>query len=97
MSQRTFGQVLRMLRVESNMTIKDVAMDSGYAYAQIHNWEIGRVGITLRTLRKLAEYWGVTVSQLVGESPIQPVAPAPLTMMATVKIMNKPKTARLVG
>lgn len=57
-SKQTFrvqlGRNLRRLRAERNLTIEDLALDSGLAYSQISRIELGKINTTAYTLHVLA-------------------------------------------
>lgn len=67
-SPESFANRLKRLRKEAHLTQQDVAdyfKTSPQNYAQ---WESGKISPKLESLEKLASYFGVSVSYLVGES-----------------------------
>lgn len=67
-SPESFAKRLKRLRKEAHLTQQDVAdyfKTSPQNYAQ---WESGKISPKLESLEKLASYFGVSVSYLVGES-----------------------------
>lgn len=54
-----------------------VAIELGIAKSTVSGWKSGRNGATNATLKKIADYFGVTVEYLLGEQTEK--APAPKT------------------
>ena len=58
-SKQTFrvhlGRNLRRLRAERDLTIEDLALESGLAYSQISRIELGKINTTAYTLHVLAQ------------------------------------------
>ena len=68
----SLGARLKELRIKKNKSLQDVADAVGASKA--HIWEIERGNSknpTMELLNKLADYFSVTVSYLVGEDPDQ--------------------------
>jgi transcriptional regulator with XRE-family HTH domain len=57
-SKETFrlqlGRNLRRIRVEHDLTIEDLALESGLAYSQISRIELGRINTTAYTIYLLS-------------------------------------------
>jgi transcriptional regulator with XRE-family HTH domain len=68
--QMSLGARLKQLRIKKNRSLQDVADAVGASKA--HIWEIERGGSknpSMDLLNRLADYFEVSVSFLVGESP----------------------------
>lgn len=63
-----FGEKLRELRTQKNMSQKDIGNMVGKTQQAVNFWENGESEPGIETLIKLAEYFGVTVDFLVGRS-----------------------------
>ncbi|MDJ0751765.1 MAG: helix-turn-helix transcriptional regulator [Woeseiaceae bacterium] len=64
------GQRLRTLRKRSGLTSKDLALAVGTTQSHLCAIENGRVeGPRLKLLKALASYFGMTVSEFLGETP----------------------------
>lgn len=60
---------LKILRKKRNLTQKDVADAVGITFQTYSYYETGRTKPTPETLCKLADFFGVTVDELLGRSP----------------------------
>jgi transcriptional regulator with XRE-family HTH domain len=60
------GDIVRKLRLQRNMTIRDLADKTNLSYAYISQIENGKRTPTVETLNKLADALGVTVQYLIG-------------------------------
>ena len=70
------GQRLRTLRKRSGLTSKDLALAVGTTQSHLCAIENGRVeGPRLKLLKSLASFFGMTVSEFLGESPRAKTSP----------------------
>lgn len=60
---------LKNLRKKRNLTQKDVADAIGITFQTYSYYETGRTKPTPETLCKLADFFGVTVDELLGRTP----------------------------
>lgn len=58
---------LRRLMYEHNMTQADVIRGAGVTRPTLCNWRNGKHQPTVRTLKKIADFFGVSVSVFVDE------------------------------
>jgi len=58
------------LRKKYNLSQKELAGDVGVTQMAISYYERGKRNPNLKTLSAIAEYFGVTVGQLIGTEPI---------------------------
>ena len=63
-----FAQRLRDLRKENNISQKKLSNYLNFGYTAIANYESGRNQPSLDTVKKIAQYFGVTVDYLIGAS-----------------------------
>ena len=63
-----FGQRLKLLRKERNMTQKEIAELLDRTDRQVQALEAGRVNVPGLTLIKLADFFDVSIDYLVGRS-----------------------------
>lgn len=61
---------LRASRAKADKTKKSVAREVGVSTASLNNWEHGQFTPTILTAWKLADYYGVTLDELVGRKPV---------------------------
>ena len=61
-----FNQVLKTLREEKDMSQEDLAKILNTTNQTISRWELGQNEPDIKTLKFLANFFGVTVGQLVG-------------------------------
>ncbi|MCL2861471.1 MAG: helix-turn-helix domain-containing protein [Firmicutes bacterium] len=62
----TFAKELKALRLEKNLTQKELASFLGINHTSISDWEKPRSEPSLQMLVKLARFFKVTVGQLLG-------------------------------
>lgn len=65
-----FKERLKYLRTVKGVTQKEVANTLNYGYSAVSNYEGGRCEPSISDLIKLANYFGVSVDYLVGNSDI---------------------------
>lgn len=66
-----FPQRVRSNREQLNLTQEDVARKLGVTASAVSTWEAGRARPRLDKLSQLAELFGITVSELMGEETSQ--------------------------
>ena len=66
---KIIGNRLRKLRIEKNLTQSEVAKINGISLRSYSKYECGRALVGVKTLFKLARFYGVTVSFLLAEVP----------------------------
>lgn len=66
---KLLGGKLRKLRIEKNLTQSEVAKMNGISLRSYSKYECGRALVGVKTLFKLARFYGVTVSSLFAEEP----------------------------
>ena len=64
----TFGERLKQLRLEKNMTQKELADHLGVATNAYQNYEYDKRDMNIKTLTVLADYFDVSIDYLVGRS-----------------------------
>lgn len=62
-----FGQRLRSLRAKANMTQAELAQKLDVSRPAVGSWESGKIRPRLDKLSQIAELFGITVSELMGE------------------------------
>lgn len=67
----TFKDRLKQLRNERNLTQKELAEYIGTTRATLASWETGRREPDMETLRKLSEYFNVSLDWLMGKTDIR--------------------------
>jgi transcriptional regulator with XRE-family HTH domain len=71
MAQDSLARNLRVLRAERGMTLTEASRLSGVNISTISSLEHGERGAYTATLRKLADAYGITLTELLGEaSPV---------------------------
>jgi transcriptional regulator with XRE-family HTH domain len=63
----TLARNLRAARHAAGLTVEDVAHELGCTASTIYRWEESRHEPPMTTLRRLAELYGVTLAELVGD------------------------------
>ena len=72
---RTIGKNIMRLRKLMNMTQLELAEKLGYSDKSVSKWEQGNGIPDVRTLVQMAEFFNVTLDDLVGEHLEKPVMP----------------------
>lgn len=65
MEQKTLGRRLRRLRKKNGETQKEFAENFGRHYRTVQNWELDRTLPDIFTAMALAEYYNMSVEELV--------------------------------
>lgn len=60
-----FGDRLKELRKEHNLTQEDIAKMFNVTNNAVYSWEVGKSQPSIEIIKKLAEYFGVTVDYLL--------------------------------
>lgn len=66
MNENKFSQVIKKLRKEKGLTQQELADVVGITATGVSYWESGNAIPNTETLKKLANYFGVTVNYLLG-------------------------------
>lgn len=64
----TFGERLKQLRTEKNLTQKDMAIYLGIATNAYQNYEYNKREMNIKTLTTLADFFDVSIDYLIGRS-----------------------------
>ena len=59
--------IYEKLLVDNNITSYKVSKDTGISTSTLSDWKTGRSVPKLDKLKKLAEYFGVTLNYLIGD------------------------------
>ena len=73
--------ILKNLRSERDLSVRDVAEKSGVSYSAYQKYELGIREIGAKSLQKLADFYSVTTDYLLG----RPDAPEPLKRPETLE------------
>jgi len=77
---------LKQLRLKKNKSLQDVADSVGASKAHIWDLETGKSkNPSIELLKKLAECFGVSISELVGENPAEEADPQVVAMYRELK------------
>lgn len=63
-----FGDRLKTIRNEHNMTLEQLAFASDIEISQVHRVEKGSINPTLSTLSALAKGLDITIAELIGDT-----------------------------
>lgn len=64
----TFGERLKLLRIEKGLTQKEIAEFLGIATNAYQNYEYDKREMNITVLKTLADYFDVSIDYLVGRS-----------------------------
>lgn len=63
-----YGEELKFHRLKRNKTLKQVEADTGISNSNLSRWESGKVLPNIDFCVKLADYYGITVDELIGRN-----------------------------
>lgn len=66
-----YGEALRYQRVSNGKSLLDVEKDTGISNANLSRWECGKVLPNIDFCVKLADYYGISLDELVGRDFIE--------------------------
>jgi transcriptional regulator with XRE-family HTH domain len=62
---KAFGERIKLLRTQRNMTQLELAAKMGIEYTNLQKYENNRQGITLKYLNRMANAFEITLSELL--------------------------------
>jgi len=65
---KKIGSIMKDLRAEKNVTLEDVSAATGIGFSQLSKYERGESEARLKSLRKIADYYDVTLDYMFGKS-----------------------------
>ena len=63
---KNYGKLLKEHRVAINKTLLDVQKDTGISNVNLSRWENGKVIPSIAFCEQLADYYGISIDELVG-------------------------------
>lgn len=69
-----FGQKLKLLRIQKNVSIREVSGVTNISRSNISDYENGKVDPSLSSAKALADYYQVSLDWLVGVSAVKKIA-----------------------
>ena len=61
------GESIKLARMERNKTVYDIEKEVGLSHQSQYKWESGETEPSIVSCIKLAEYYGITLDELVGK------------------------------
>lgn len=61
-----YGEEIKFQRTKRNKTLKDVEKDTGISNSNLSRWESGKVMPSIDFCVTLADYYGITLDELIG-------------------------------
>lgn len=61
-----YGEELKFQRTKRNKTLKEVENDTGISNSNLSRWECGKVLPNINFCVILADYYGITLDELIG-------------------------------
>ena len=71
MARLEFADKLRNLRDEASISREELATKTGITYAALSKYETGEREPDFKTLRKIAQYFDVSIDYLLGNSKVK--------------------------
>lgn len=63
---KNYGEILKEHRIERGKTLREVERDTGISNANLSRWESGKVLPNIDFCVKLADYYGISIDELIG-------------------------------
>lgn len=63
---KNYGQILKERRLANNKTLLDVERDACISNVNLCRWENGKVLQSIAFCEQLADYYGISIDELVG-------------------------------
>lgn len=63
---RNYGNELKTQRLLANLSQNDLAAETGIKQANISRWECNKVIPSIEHCEILADYYGITIDELIG-------------------------------
>ena len=63
---KDYGDELKFQRLKRNKTLKQVEAETGISNSNLSRWECGKVLPNIDFYVKLADYYGISLDELVG-------------------------------
>lgn len=63
---KDYGKLLREQRIANNKTLMDIQRDTGISNVNLSRWESGKVLPSIAFCEQLADYYGISIDELVG-------------------------------
>ena len=61
-----YGEELKYQRIKRNKTLKQIEKDTGISNSNLSRWERGKVLPNIDFCVVLADYYGITLDELIG-------------------------------
>ena len=61
-----YGEEIKFQRTKRNKTLKQVEKDTGISNSNLSRWESGKVVPSIDFCVTLADYYGITLDELIG-------------------------------
>ncbi len=61
-----YGEELKYQRLKRNKTLLQVEKDTGISNSNLSRWESGKVLPNIEFCVKLADYYGISIDELIG-------------------------------
>lgn len=65
---KNYGSILKEIRLSQNKTLIEVEQATGISNANLSRWESGKVVPCIAFCEQLADYYGITLDELVGRN-----------------------------
>lgn len=86
---KNYGEILRELRLSRGLTLKDIENYTGINNGNMSRWERGENLPSIYFCEQLAEFYGITLDELVGGiDPINKVSPSPTAPQLSAEDKN---------
>ncbi|MBD5086971.1 MAG: helix-turn-helix transcriptional regulator, partial [Clostridiales bacterium] len=63
---KNYGEFLREIRIERGKTLKDIERATGISNSNLSRWENNKVVPSIFYCEQLADYYGISLDDLVG-------------------------------
>ena len=66
--EKNYGELLKEHRIAFGKTLLDVERETGISNANLSRWENGKVIPSIAFCERLADYYGISLDELVGRN-----------------------------
>ncbi|MDE7079935.1 MAG: helix-turn-helix domain-containing protein [Clostridia bacterium] len=63
---KNYGEILKEIRLERGKTLLDIEKATGISNSNLSRWENGKVIPSILFCEQLADYYGISLDELVG-------------------------------
>ena len=63
---KKYGEEIKFQRLKRNLTLKQIEAETGISNSNLSRWECGKVAPNINYCVVLADYYGISLDELIG-------------------------------